>query len=136
MTAFGTRLRDAREARGVSLRQIADATKLPLRTLDALERGRNEFLPGGIYRRSLVRSYAREVGLDPEETLRDFLAEYPDDLPPPKTARAAASSASTQPATEASTEQPVPSWRGLAFRASTAAIPILSALARRALFDR
>lgn len=40
-------------------------------------------LPPGIYRRSLVRAVAREVGLEPEETLRAFLEEYPDDLPPP-----------------------------------------------------
>jgi cytoskeletal protein RodZ len=83
-SAFGARLRVAREARGVSLRHIADVTKLPLRMLEALERGKVSRLPGGIYRRSIVRSYAREIGLDPEATLRDFLKQWPDDLPPPK----------------------------------------------------
>jgi cytoskeletal protein RodZ len=83
-SAFGARLRVAREARGVSLRQIADVTKLPVRILEALERGKVSRLPGGIYRRSIVRSYAREIGLDPEATLRDFLKQWPDDLPPLK----------------------------------------------------
>lgn len=129
-TAFGARMRDAREARGVSLRQIADATKLSVRILDALEREKMAYLPGGIYRRSIVRSYAREIGLDPEETLREFLAEHPDDLPPPPGARPVA------PAPETAGDGAVKSWRGLAFRLGGAAIPILSALARRALIDR
>lgn len=133
MTAFGVRMRDAREARGVSLRQIADATKLSVRTLDAFERGKMAFLPGGIYRRSIVRSYAREIGLDPEEALREFLEEYPDDLPPPPGARPPA--VAPEPQTPEGTKA-VKSWRGLAFRVSTAAVPILSALARRALIDR
>lgn len=46
----------------------------------ALEEGRLDVVPEGIYRRSLVRLIAAEVGLDPERTLREFLAEHPDDL--------------------------------------------------------
>ena len=79
---IGHRLRAARERAGLSLRHIADVTKLPLRSLDALEANRVGYLPGGIYRRAIVRAYATEVGLDAEVTLRAFLAEYPDDLPP------------------------------------------------------
>ncbi len=97
-TAFGARLRVAREARGVSLRHIADVTKLPMRTLEALERGKMAWLPGGIYRRAIVRSYAREIGLDPEATLRDFLKQYPDDLPPPKGSEAPSREEPAEPA--------------------------------------
>ena len=75
------RLCAAREASALSLRQIADSTKLSVRTLDALEKGRVSQLPAGIYRRSIVRTYAREVGLDPEIILREFLIQFPDDLP-------------------------------------------------------
>jgi cytoskeleton protein RodZ len=78
---IGARLRRAREQAGLSLRQIADTTKLSVRSLDALERNRIGQLPGGIYRRAMVRAYASEVGLDPEPTLRDFLALYPDEVP-------------------------------------------------------
>ena len=84
----GVRLREAREARGLSLRHIADATKLSVRVLAALEEQRIEGLPTGIYRRAAVRSYAREVGLDVEQTLLAHLREYPDDLPMPGTAMA------------------------------------------------
>jgi cytoskeleton protein RodZ len=86
-TDIGTRLRAARQGRGISLRQIADATKLSVSTLEALERGQVARLPGGIYRRNIVRAFAREVGLAPEETLQSFLTQYPDELPPLGSAR-------------------------------------------------
>lgn len=78
---FGSRLRQTREAHGVSLRQIADVTKLSTRVLDGLECGDLKRLPTGIFRRALVRAYAREVHLDPEATLAEFLEWCPDDLP-------------------------------------------------------
>ena len=76
---FGSRLREARERRGITLRQIANATKISIGVLDALERNDISRLPGGIFGRAFVRSYAAEVGLDPEATLRDFMATFPND---------------------------------------------------------
>jgi cytoskeleton protein RodZ len=76
---FGARLREAREARGVSLQQIASVTKISVGVLEALERNDFSKLPGGIFSRAFVRAYAREVGLDPEETVRRFLAALPPD---------------------------------------------------------
>jgi cytoskeletal protein RodZ len=78
---FGAALRLARERSGRSLRQMADTTKLSVRAFDALERNRIDQLPGGIYRRAIVRAYASEVGLDVEQTLRAFLALHPDEVP-------------------------------------------------------
>ena len=78
-TDFGATLRAAREARRVSLRQIANATKISMTALEALERNDVSRLPGGIFTRSFVRSYADEVGLDPDETIREFLAHFPID---------------------------------------------------------
>jgi cytoskeletal protein RodZ len=78
---FASELRRAREQSGVSLRQIADATKQSVSNLTALETNRIAQLPGGIYRRAIVRAYASSVGLDPEKTLRAFLALHPDDVP-------------------------------------------------------
>lgn len=80
---FGQALRAVREGAGQSLRAMADRTKLGVRTLEALERNQIDRLPTGIFRRSVVRAYAREVGLDPETTVKAFLARYPDELPPP-----------------------------------------------------
>jgi cytoskeleton protein RodZ len=76
---FGTKMRRLREGKGVSLRQIADATKISIGALEALERNDISRLPGGIFSRAFVRSYAAEVGLDPEETVRDFMVQFPDD---------------------------------------------------------
>ena len=74
---FGGKLRAARERRGVSLRQIANATKISVAVLEALERNDISRLPGGIFGRAFVRSYAIEVGLDPETTIQDFIAQFP-----------------------------------------------------------
>lgn len=76
---FGTKMKHLREERGVSLRKIADVTRISVPVLEALERSDISRLPGGIYSRALVRSYAVEVGLDPEETVRDFLSQFPHD---------------------------------------------------------
>src|SRR4051794_39535358 len=59
---FGGTLRAARERRGLSLRQIATATKISMLTLEALERNDLARLPGGIFSRAFVRAYALEVG--------------------------------------------------------------------------
>jgi cytoskeleton protein RodZ len=74
---FGSRMRTVREQRGVSLRQIAQTTKLSVSALEALERNDISRLPGGIFSRAFVRSYATEIGADPEETVRDFLTHFP-----------------------------------------------------------
>jgi cytoskeletal protein RodZ len=74
---FGSRMRHTREQRGVSLRQIAQTTKLSVSALEALERNDISRLPGGIFSRGFVRSYAAEIGVDPEDTVRDFLAQFP-----------------------------------------------------------
>jgi cytoskeleton protein RodZ len=76
---FGSKLREARERRGVTLRQIANATKISVGQLDSLEKNDISKLPGGIFSRAFVRSYALEVGLDPETTIQDFIAQFPHD---------------------------------------------------------
>jgi cytoskeleton protein RodZ len=65
VTDFGERLRRARESRGISLRQVANVTRITVRALEAVERNDLSRLPGGIFTRSFVRAYAAEVGLDP-----------------------------------------------------------------------
>lgn len=46
-------------------------------SLEALERSDLSRLPGGIFTRAFVRAYAQEVGLDPDRTIQDFIAELP-----------------------------------------------------------
>ena len=78
-TTVGARLRDAREKRGVPLRQIAERTRISVMALEALERNDVKRLPGGIFTRAFLRAYATEVGLDPNQTVQDFLAQFPHD---------------------------------------------------------
>jgi cytoskeleton protein RodZ len=81
MASFGENLRRERELRGVSLRDIADATKISVRFLEALEKGRMDLLPGGLFARAFVKQYARHLGLDVDRTVADFLYAYPDAVP-------------------------------------------------------
>src|SRR5262245_31285075 len=75
MEAFGRRLKAAREARGVSLRDIAASTKISIASLEALERNDCTKLPGGLFGRAFIRAYALQVGLDPEATVKEFNSE-------------------------------------------------------------
>jgi cytoskeleton protein RodZ len=79
LPGFGATLRAARERRGVSLREIANATKISISVLEAMERNDVSRLPGGIFSRAFVRSYATEVGLDPESAIQEFMAQFPHD---------------------------------------------------------
>ena len=83
MGDFGTTLRAARERKGISLRHIANATKISMGALESLERSDFSRLPGGIFSRSFVRAYAQEVGLDPDETVAEFLKEAGETFEPP-----------------------------------------------------
>jgi cytoskeleton protein RodZ len=71
MAGFGEYLRREREMRGVSLGEISTATKISIRFLQAIENEELSKLPGGIFTRSFVRTYARYLGLDEERVLAD-----------------------------------------------------------------
>ena len=53
-----------RKNRGISLKQIAESTKISIRSLEAIERGDFHKLPGGIYNTSYIRQYARAIDYD------------------------------------------------------------------------
>ena len=65
---FGKYLRQARESRSLSLRELSVTTKISMTVLQALEANDTAQVPGGIFGRSFVRTYAEEVGLDPEHS--------------------------------------------------------------------
>lgn len=73
----GERLREARERQKVSLHAIAEKTNISVRFLDAIEKNQFDKLPGGIFTRGFIRSYAAQVGLDPDGTVDQFLADEP-----------------------------------------------------------
>ncbi len=57
-------LETIRTTKGISLEEIAQNTKIKVSTLQALEAGKFDSLPGGIYNISYLRQYARAVGAD------------------------------------------------------------------------
>ncbi len=75
---FGDRLRAHRERQGISLRSIADSTKIKHSLLEALERGNVSQWPQGLYRRAYLRDYAAAVGLPSEPLLAEFLRLFPE----------------------------------------------------------
>jgi cytoskeletal protein RodZ len=81
MSSFGETLRRERELRGVSLREIADATKISVRFLTALEKDRLDVLPGGVFRRAFVKQYAKHLGLDAERLVAEFVYAHGDEAP-------------------------------------------------------
>ena len=72
MASLSEKLRRERELRGISLKQIAEETKIAVRFLEALEENRVDLIPGEFYRRSYLRSYARYLGLDEERALNAY----------------------------------------------------------------
>jgi hypothetical protein len=69
-----------RRNRGISLEQIAEATKIGVRSLEAIERGDFRKLPGGIYNTSYIRQYARAIDYDESA----ILAVYHREMTPPE----------------------------------------------------
>jgi hypothetical protein len=76
--SFCGRLRRERERRHIALSSISANTKIRVGLFESLERGDVSRWPAGIYRRAIIRAYATAVGLDPDETAREFREEFPD----------------------------------------------------------
>jgi cytoskeletal protein RodZ len=73
--SFGEELRRERELRSIELREVADATKVNIRYLEAMERNDFRPLPGGLFNRGFVRAYAEFIGIDPEGMVNAYLLE-------------------------------------------------------------
>src|SRR6266581_2084555 len=64
-----------RQNRGITLEQIADSTKISVRSLEAIERGDFAKLPGGIYNTSYIKQYARAIDYDETALLAAYQRE-------------------------------------------------------------
>jgi cytoskeletal protein RodZ len=72
LASFGEELRREREIRGISLKEISDATKISKRFLEAIERNDHKTLPAPVFTRGFVREYARYLGLNAEEMVNRY----------------------------------------------------------------
>jgi cytoskeleton protein RodZ len=69
---LGQELKRRREARGIELQDISNATRVAVRFLRAIEEDDFRSLPGGLFTRSFIRTYARHVGMDEEEAIARY----------------------------------------------------------------
>ncbi|MFK2825059.1 helix-turn-helix domain-containing protein [Bacillus sp. B190/17] len=85
MTELGNRLREAREAKGLSLADVQEITKIQKRYLTGIEEGNYDMMPGKFYIRAFIKQYAEAVGLDHEQLFEEYKSEIPssheDEIP-------------------------------------------------------
>src|SRR5690625_4295167 len=74
---IGVRLKEAREAKNLSLESLQETTKIQKRYLVAIEQGDLHVLPGKFYARAFIKEYAIAVGLNPDELLEEYKSEIP-----------------------------------------------------------
>lgn len=77
MSELGTRLKQARIAKGYSLEDLQDLTKIQKRYLAGIEDGNYSMMPGTFYVRAFIKQYAAAVGLNGEELLNQHQVEMP-----------------------------------------------------------
>lgn len=75
---IGEKLKEAREAKNISLDTLQETTKIQKRYLLAIEQGNLHILPGKFYARAFIKEYAAAVGLDPDEILEGHKDEVPE----------------------------------------------------------
>ena len=71
-SSIGARLRRERELLGMSIEEIARATRIPVPSLERVEADRFDDLPGEVFVRGFLRSYAKSIGLDGDEIVAQY----------------------------------------------------------------
>lgn len=101
---FGGYLRRLRKQKGLSLGEVSERLKLPVRQIEALETGNYEKLPEPVFVRGFIRSYASFLDAN-EEKLNHYLAHF---SPPTKVSKASANSSLNY--TNTKVKKPFPTW--------------------------
>ena len=74
MESVGRYLRERREAKPMSVEEVARTTRVPVSSVERIEADQFDELPGEVFVRGFLRSYARAVGIDPDEVLGRYTA--------------------------------------------------------------
>jgi transcriptional regulator with XRE-family HTH domain len=106
----GQTLRHAREEKGLTLDRLSSRTRVRVPILAAIERNDLSGIPPRPYGRAFVKGYAAEVGLDPEQVVRDFFSQF---APPPTPAAPDVSPPRPETRRTLTTRE----WRGIAYGA-------------------
>lgn len=70
---LGEKLQQAREARGATIAEVAEQTRISPLYIESIEKNDYRPLPGGIFNKGFVKSFAKYVGVDEQEALQDYL---------------------------------------------------------------
>lgn len=84
MPTLGEELRRRREERGTTLNDISEATKIGTRFLKAIETDNFSILPGGIFTRSFIRAFAKQVGMNEDEAISLYQQQIAGPLAEPQ----------------------------------------------------
>lgn len=85
---LGEKLRQAREERDISISEVAEQTRISPLYLEAIENDDYSPLPGGIFNKGFIKSFAKYVGVDEDEALQDYarhLSQQTAGQPEPET---------------------------------------------------
>ncbi|WP_437309092.1 helix-turn-helix domain-containing protein [Sorangium sp. So ce291] len=74
MESIGRYLRRTREARAMSVEEVARATRIPVISIERIEADHFDDLPGEVFVRGFLKAYARAVSLPMEEVLARYTA--------------------------------------------------------------
>src|SRR5207244_664939 len=77
MSSLGEDLRALREQQALSIEEISKRTRISKRYLEYIEGNRFELLPGGLFNRAFIRSYAQFLGMNPQEAIRRYRSNEP-----------------------------------------------------------
>ena len=75
MESIGHTLRNERQLKQLSLEELAQTTRIPLKSLQQIEANEFAQLPGDVFVRGFVRSYAKALGVESEGLLQRFEAD-------------------------------------------------------------
>ena len=70
--SLGEKLRQAREDKGISISEVAEQTRIAGHYLEAIEQDDYRTLPGGIFNKGFVKSFAKYVGVDEQDALQEY----------------------------------------------------------------
>ena len=87
---LGEKLRQAREERGITISEVAEQTRISPLYLESIEENDYRNLPGGIFNKGFVKSFAKYVGVDEQEALQEYskiIADQNEGTEEPKTYR-------------------------------------------------
>lgn len=82
MSSLGSYLKREREQRQISIAELAQTTRIPVRILQQLEHDEHAQLPADVFVRGFLRAYARALGMDEEHVLARYGGRQTPELPP------------------------------------------------------